>query len=152
MEAPIGLCTVNRYSRGGPAHEGILPALTIIELDLPCVDVVGATLHGILGRHMDAHATLLQLLLRYAGEGADIDCNWYRYLAAQLVALFQILGPRQSCARIQWGNVRGCPACCRAGEGRRRNRFKHTLPVLLLLQLYILLHGGRSAAQQHLTN
>lgn len=52
-------CTVIRYSRGGPAHEGILPALTVIELDLPCVDVVGATLHGILGRHMDAHATLL---------------------------------------------------------------------------------------------
>lgn len=51
------------YSRGGPAHEGILPALTIIEFDLPCIDVVGATLHSILGRHMDAYTSLLQLLL-----------------------------------------------------------------------------------------
>lgn len=51
------------YSRGGPAHEGILPALTIIEFDLPCIDVVGATLHSILGRHMDAYTSLLELLL-----------------------------------------------------------------------------------------
>lgn len=37
------------------------------------------------------------------------------------------------------------------GRGERK-QLKHTLPVLLLLQLYILLHDGRSTAQQHLTN
>lgn len=43
------------HSRGGPAHERVLPALLRVELQVPAVDVGGARLHGILGRLVDSY-------------------------------------------------------------------------------------------------
>jgi len=94
------------YSRGCPAHEGVLPALAVIELDLPGVDVVRAALHGILGRNMDADAAFLEMLFGDTGYGAKIDGRGHRDLAAQLVALLQLIGTGQGQLGVQWTAVR----------------------------------------------
>lgn len=100
------------YSPGGPAHERILPALAVVELDLPGVHVIGAALHCVLGRNMDAHTALPNVLLRNAADRAEIDGSRHGDLATQLVALLQLFGAGQGRLGVQRTAVRGggCPA------------------------------------------
>jgi len=73
---------------------------------MPGVDVVRAALHGILGRNMDADAAFLEMLFGDTGYGAKIDGRGHRDLAAQLVALLQLIGTGQGQLGVQWTAVR----------------------------------------------
>lgn len=59
-------------SGGGPAHEWVLPALAVVELHLPVVDVVGAALHGVLGGLVDADAAGSDVLLGDAVDWSEV--------------------------------------------------------------------------------
>lgn len=54
-----------------PAHEWILPAFTVVEVDSPELDVVGSALHGVLWRNEDANATSLDVLVGNAVDGRE---------------------------------------------------------------------------------
>ena len=59
-------------SRGGPAHQGVLPALPGVKVDLPLLGAVGPGLHGRLGGHEDAHLARLDVLFGNARQTGDI--------------------------------------------------------------------------------
>ena len=59
-------------SRGGPAHQRVLPTLPGVKVDLPLLGAVGPGLHGRLGGHEDAHLARLDVLLGDARHRGDI--------------------------------------------------------------------------------
>ena len=59
-------------SRGGPAHQRVLPALPGVKVDLPLLGAVRPGLHGRLGGHEDAHLARLDVLLGNARQRGDI--------------------------------------------------------------------------------
>lgn len=60
------------HSRGGPAHQLVLPALSGVKIHLPLLGVFDAGLHGIAGGHKDTDFARLDVLLRNASQSRNV--------------------------------------------------------------------------------
>lgn len=60
------------HSRGGPAHQWVLPALSGVKIHLPLLGVFDTGLHGIAGGHKDTDFARLNMLLGNASQSCDV--------------------------------------------------------------------------------